>query len=163
MLSISELTARHAKSGKLEWIGIRPRRRAPLIMPESVQIELKGLKGDRTSSPSKRSVTLIQAEHLPVIAALCGHEKLDPAIFRRNLMVSHINLLSLRNKYFRIGETILEGTGICAPCSLMEKALGTGGYNAMRGHGGITAKVIKAGNVAIDDEVSLVLAEPDLK
>lgn len=54
---------------------------------------------------------------------------------------------------FRIGGAILRGTGICAPCSRMEETLGPGGYNAVRGHGGITAEVVQPGTISIGDAV----------
>ena len=101
-------------------------------------------------------MTLLQAEHLPVIAALVGRGEIDPALLRRNLVVSGINLLALVAAEFAVGPVRLLGTGRCHPCSRMEEALGPGGYNAMRGHGGITALVLEPGVLAIGDPVRLV-------
>jgi MOSC domain-containing protein YiiM len=113
-----------------------------------------GLAGDRYATDGKRQVTLIQAEHLPVVAALLGwSEPPDPALVRRNLVVAGINLVALKGARFRVGGALLEGTGACHPCSRMEEALGAGGYSAMRGHGGLTARVIQGGMVAVGDAV----------
>lgn len=98
-------------------------------------------------------MTLIQAEHLPVIATLSNRTDVDPALLRRNLVVSGINLLGLRKTRFRVGTALLQGTGPCAPCSRMEEALGAGGYTAMRRHGGITASVLEPGHVKVGDPV----------
>jgi MOSC domain-containing protein YiiM len=120
----------------------------------------RGLEGDRFAGGehSKRQVTLIQYEHLGVVAALLERERIDPALLRRNLVVSGINLLALNRAQFRIGATVLLGTGPCHPCSRMETQLGPGGYNAMRGHGGITAQVIESGIIRVGDAVSLLSA-----
>ncbi len=142
--------------GNVEWIGVRPARGAAMLVLDCVQIDLQcGLQGDRFNgrAGNPRQVTLIQQEHLQVIAACLGRDGITPELLRRNIVVSGINLLALKHKIFRIGDAVLEFSGLCHPCSKMERQLGAGGYNAMRGHGGITARVHAAGLVRLDDEV----------
>lgn len=149
MQTIATLVTQFAKAGKVEWIGIRPARKEPLIALPRANINFTGIEGDHRKKPGKRTLTLIQAEHLPAIASLCANETspIDPARLRRNIVVSGISLLGLRNREFRVGSALLRGTGLCAPCSRMETELGHGGYNAMRGHGGICAEVLEEGEV----------------
>jgi MOSC domain-containing protein YiiM len=145
------------RAGMVDWIAVRPARREPMIVVDAVEAQVgKGLTGDRFrgGSTSKRQVTLIQAEHLLVIARLLGTERVDPALLRRNIVVSGINLLALIGTRFAIGGVTLEGTGGCHPCSRMEEAFGPGGYNAVRGHGGITARVIDGGPIRLGDAVT---------
>lgn len=142
--------------GQVEWIGVRPSRGVPMVALEEVSVNLDGgLEGDRFRgrAGSARQVTLIQQEHLSVIASCLQHETVTPELLRRNIVVSGLNLLALKDKTFHIGEVILEFTGLCHPCSKMEKQLGAGGYNAMRGHGGITARVLHAGLIRVGDSV----------
>jgi MOSC domain-containing protein YiiM len=144
--------------GRVEWIGIRPARGAPMITLETVLIGLdQGLEGDRFSGSTgnPRQVTLMQQEHLDVIAACLHREPIPPSLLRRNIVVSGINLLALKDKSFHIGEAILEFSGLCHPCGKMERLLGAGGYNAMRGHGGIIARVRRAGLVRLNDVVRI--------
>ena len=153
---IKELIQNLPQTGKLLWIGVRPERKKALQSVQSVEIsEEAGLVGDHYAAKSKkRQVTLIQQEHLDAVSSFLVKE-VGPELTRRNLVVQGINLFALRNVQFKIGEVILEGTGYCHPCSRMEENLGAGGYNAMRGHGGITAKVIKGGLIKTGDQVIL--------
>ncbi len=196
MKSIHEFRRTIARAGTLEWIGLRPARRAEMVAVTEAEAQaLVGLIGDHgkqaparikalmteeeepittgytppvIGGQGRRQVTLIQAEHLPVIAALSGlnlsslnlsslgtlgETGVPPELLRRNLVVSGISLLALKDQRFRVGEVILEGTGECHPCSRMEENLGLGGYNAVRGHGGITARVITGGRIKLGNIV----------
>ena len=92
-----------------------------------------------------------------MVAQILGKSEITPELLRRNIVVSDINLLTLKHQQFQVGEVMLETTGICAPCSRMEENLGAGGYNSTRGHGGITAKIIQGGQIKIGDVVRLAL------
>jgi MOSC domain-containing protein YiiM len=153
METIEELTGRFPRAGRVEWIGLRPARMAPVVVVPATRALRTGLEGDRREKEGLRAVTLIQAEHLPAIAALAGLASVDPALLRRNLVVSGINLLALKGHSFRVGSAVLKGTDICAPCSRMEAALGPGGYNAMRGHGGLCAAVLEEGAIAVGNDI----------
>ena len=155
-VSLADLLATLPQQGVLRWIGLRPARREELsIVDKATLCTDSGLLNDRYAGRSgKRQVTLIQHEHLQAIAALLHRDHIDPALLRRNLAVSGINLLALKGKQFKIGHATLEFTGLCHPCSRMEELFGAGGYNAMRGHGGITARVVAGGDIALDDAVT---------
>ncbi len=160
MQTINDLKQRFVRPGQLEWIGMASRRLAAIESVSAANVAVgTGIEGEHHASGignSKRQVTIIQHEHLPAIARLSGRETVAPELLRRNLVVSGINLVALKDKRFRIGEVLLEGTGPCAPCSRMEENLGPGGYNAMRGHGGITCVVLEAGWITVGNEVTYV-------
>jgi MOSC domain-containing protein YiiM len=154
MRTLSDLMGEFPRCGRVEWIGLRSERRGHMNTPQQVSAEGGRLLGDRYQGRSgKRAVTLLQAEHLPVIASLLGVDAVLPSQLRRNLIVSGINLLALRGRRFQIGTVELEGTGPCAPCSRMEETFGPGGYNAVRGHGGITARIVGSGSIRVGDAV----------
>ena len=152
---LGRLFAQFPRAGRVDWIGLRPARDVAMReMLEAVAVAGLGLVDDRYASGSgKRGITLIQAEHLPVIAALAGHAEVAPAHLRRNLVVSGIPLVALKGRRFRIGDVLLEGTDPCDPCSRMEDALGPGGYNAMRGMGGLCARILEGGTLRVGDAV----------
>ena len=164
--TIQTLTQHFSQTGRVEAIFLRPARDVPCTaVASTTAIAGKGLEGDRTANTTSRSpmgsnrqVTLIQAEHLKVISALLGRE-VQPALLRRNLVVSDLNLIAAKSLFKAqplhvcIGDVILEITGACEPCSKMERILGHGGYNVMRGHGGVTARVIRGGQIHYGDTV----------
>ena len=143
-------------NGTLRWIGLRPAHGAVMQIVEAVEaIADRGLVGDRAAG-GNRQVTLVQAEHLPVIAGFLGLPAVSPLQLRRNLVVEGINLVALSKLRFSIGEVILVGTGPCAPCSKLDELIGRGGFQAVRGHGGITAKIEHGGTIRVGDRVWVV-------
>ena len=212
MLDLRSVTQNFPSPGRLDTIFLRPARRVAVQSVDQAQVVAgRGLVGDRTgdrlrpasmnlagtTTGGKRQITLLQAEHLPVIAALLqnnirgavagdffgdiangvagpagdserNHHALA-ALLRRNLVVSGLNLLAARSLFknqplmLRIGaDLLLELTGPCDPCTRMEEALGTGGYNAMRGHGGMTARVLQGGMLKVGDAVVCFSAQTPL-
>lgn len=164
MKSLAALRAPPFTVGRIELIVVRgdPRLPARSIARTFARAGI-GLADDRLglrgeAELSTRQVTLIQNEHLAVIAKLARLDSVDAARLRRNLVVSGINLLATKNARLRVGEALLEIVGPCHPCSRMEGAIGPGGYAAMRGHGGVTARVLESGAIAVGDTVAALAA-----
>jgi MOSC domain-containing protein YiiM len=100
MKTIRDLNKPPQIEGRVESIIVRgsPRERATTVAG-TVALAGIGLADDRLrhlgeSELPTRQVTLIQAEHLPVIAGLARVEPIDPIGLRRNLVISGINLLA---------------------------------------------------------------------
>ena len=168
MVDLRELSQRFAAEGRVEAILLRPARHGPVILATEARAEPgRGLVGDhrantvRTGEQArKRELTLFQSEHLDLVARWCGLDSLEPSRLRRNLVVSGINLLSMRSPFpdlnieWAVGNEVrIEITGSCDPCSRMEDELGPGGYNALRGHGGMTARILAGGVLRVGDSV----------
>lgn len=144
------------RPGRLAWIGLRTVRRGPVSVVESAAVSPEaGLVGDRYGGRAggKRQVTLIAREDLAALAGFLGRDEVSPVALRRNLLTEGVNLLALKARYVGVGEAVLEITGECHPCSRMEEELGPGGYNALRGRGGLTARVVRAGVIRLGDPV----------
>ena len=162
--NLRDLTAQFCQLGSLDAIYLRPARG---VLAQHTNIAVaqtgRGLQGDRSTLAGKidgkRQVTLMQAEHIVVLEKLLN-KPIDAALLLRNLVVSGINILAAKSLFkdqimhLTIGKIVLEITGPCEPCSKMEAVLGKGAYNAMRGHGGVTAKVMVGGELKVGDLVS---------
>lgn len=146
--------------GRLEWIGLRPARRAPMLpVPDALALADLGLEGDHRCEKrpgSGRQVTLLSREFMQQIAHFLGRrDAIAPELLRRNLVVSGINLHALRYQRFRIGAALFEANALCHPCSRMEQALGRGGVAAMLGHGGLCCRILEGGPVVLGDAVTV--------
>jgi MOSC domain-containing protein YiiM len=155
--------ARDLPPGRLDWIGLRPARREAMQPVAAVTaVAGRGLEGDHRSTKtpgSGRQVTVISREFIAQTAHFLRRDGIDPALLRRNLVVSGINLHALRHQRFTIGEVLLEAGALCHPCSRMESALGKGGVAAMLGHGGLCCRILRGGMLRVGD--SVVVSAPD--
>jgi MOSC domain-containing protein YiiM len=154
---LAELLNAEMRAGVVEWIGLRLQRRGPVSVVESAVLDAQaGMIGDHYNNPKRgtRHVTLIQREDLTAIASYLD-QVVTPEQLRRNIVMRGVNLLALKDKRFRLGEALLEMTGECHPCSRMEETFGAGGYNAVRSHGGITARVLESGIVRLGDKLTV--------
>ena len=79
---------------------------------------------------------------------------------RRNLLVSGINLASLRWSTFAVGEVVLRGTMPCDPCARMQELLGPGGYAAMFDMGGLCTAIVETGTIRVGDAVRRLSFNP---
>src|SRR5262245_40250504 len=103
-MEFKELLSTIPQTGQVRWIGVRPARLAPLTVVNEVEVdEQQGLTGDRYDGGKTRArqVTLIQFEHLRAMAEILKRDEIDPGLLRRNIVVSGINLRSLKDKYFQ--------------------------------------------------------------
>ena len=160
-LEMKELLQTMPQIGVVEWIGVRPARREPIQILDQAEVNEQGLVGDRYNGPADgdRMITLIQQEHISAVASILAQDSIAPALLRRNIVVSGINLQALKKNEMQIGDAVLFVTGNCPPCSRMEENLGPGGYNAMRGHGGVTARVVSGGTIKIGSQIRLMPAK----
>ncbi|MGI3776198.1 MAG: MOSC domain-containing protein [Janthinobacterium lividum] len=152
---LSRLLRAPMRPGIVRWLAVRPARRGAMAAQETLRLDpTQGVEGDHYSSATsgQRHVTLISDTDLDAIGRFLGAAAM-PEQLRRNIVVAGINLHALKGWRLRIGGAVLEATGACHPCSRMEQTLGTGGYNAVRGHGGITARVLSPGIVRLGDTV----------
>lgn len=153
------------KPGTLRWIGLRTRRKGEVAVVDSaIALQDLGLEGDHRCDKtpgSARQVSLISTEFIAQIEHYSGHSPIDPALLRRNLVIEHLNLNAVRHQRFRIGEAIFQATALCHPCSRMDEAVGPGTVAAMLGYGGLCARVLASGRIAVGDKVEVLAAEPE--
>jgi MOSC domain-containing protein YiiM len=128
---------------------------------ESVEaVADRGLRGDRYFRPADADgpgveVTLIEREALD--AATRDYDvSLPPGAHRRNVVTNGVPLNHLVGRRFRVGDAVVEGTGLCEPCAHMESLAVDGAREALVHRGGLEASIVETGDVAVGDDISPV-------
>lgn len=147
--------------GTVEEIYIAPEGSAAMEQVVEIEtVEGRGIAGDRycegngywTGLDYVCEITLIPAENLDHIEKELGvHVKNGE--HRRNIVTRDLELDELRGKRFRIGETVLEYDRPRPPCKHVQDLTEPGMTRALKGRGGICARVVKAGRIQTTDAI----------
>jgi MOSC domain-containing protein YiiM len=123
-----------------------------------------GLKGDRYCAGTGHwsrfgrvcEVTFIAAEDLDDIERGTG-VGVKNGEHRRNVVTKRISLKTLRRgERFRVGEVVFEYQGPRSVCRYIERVTESGMTQALKGRGGICARVIETGTVRMGDEIEVL-------
>jgi len=129
---------------------------------EVTTVEGCGIEGDRycegtgfwTDYGDVCQVTLIEGEDLDFIENELGISVKDGQ-HRRNIITRGVRLLDLRRKRFRVGEVLLEFDRSRPPCRHVQDLSEPGMTRALKGRGGICARVVEAGQIRAQDAIAV--------
>lgn len=149
--------------GVVEGIFITGRGSAAMQRVEEVRtIEGCGIEGDRYCEGTGYwmaygdvcEVTLISSEDLDFIRDEIGL-RVKNGEHRRNIITRGVDLEALRGKRFRVGETVLEYDRPRPPCRHVQDLTEPGMTRALKGRGGICARVVQAGHIKAQDVIEI--------
>jgi MOSC domain-containing protein YiiM len=141
------------QSGAVEAIFIALERSAPTEARQSVRaVPGHGLEGDRHFHRDNHDLTLVEAEAVEALAREHGIE-LGQGEPRRQVVTRGISLNDLVGKRFSVGGVECEGEELCHPCRHMEKLTEPGVLKGLVNRGGLCARVLGEGEIAVGDPV----------
>ena len=110
----------------------------------------KGIIGDRFfdyKPDYKGQITFFSREVYEGLCHLFNLVKVPPSVFRRNVIVEDVDLNELIGKEFEIQGIRFLGTVEATPCYWMNGAVAEGAEEAMKGRGGLRAKILTSGTL----------------
>jgi MOSC domain-containing protein YiiM len=124
-----------------------------LSVPEAECVAGSGLVGDRffAYKPGyKGQITFFAKEVFDALCLGLGLESKEPSLVRRNVLTCGVDLNGLIGKTFCIQGVLFEGTEECRPCYWMDTAIAPGAETALRGRGGLRAKILTSGRLRVN-------------
>ena len=123
----------------------------PLLEVSEIEcVAGQGIRGDRFfgfKPDYKGQITFFAFETYLDVCRKLGIQERPPAVFRRNVITRGADLNSLVDRDFEIQGVRFFGTSECSPCHWMNQAFGAGAENALRGHGGLRARILTDGRL----------------
>tara|TARA_B100000927_G_scaffold176758_1_gene142410 strand:- start:42 stop:488 length:447 start_codon:yes stop_codon:yes gene_type:complete len=119
----------------------------------------KGIVNDRyyeNFKEKKEQITLIELEHINNFNNQIKRN-IDAKDFRRNIIVSNINLNELINKEIKINDVTLKIHEICQPCKYLQDKLKIPGLVKMLvNKSGVRAEILSSGSLSVGDVIKIM-------
>jgi MOSC domain-containing protein YiiM len=116
----------------------------------------RGIEGDRFfdyKKDYKGQITFFAAEVFEALCEKLGVAGKSAAELRRNVITRGVDLTALYDREFEVQGVRFLGMGECTPCYWMDQAIGPGAEAALKGRGGLRAKILSDGKLAVDAAV----------
>jgi MOSC domain-containing protein YiiM len=146
--------------GKIEAINISNLSEANTFYINQAYLEKgKGIVNDRyyeNFKEKKEQVTLISLEEINAFNNQVN-QNIEPKDFRRNIIVSGIDLNKLIDKQIKINQVILKIHEICQPCKYLQDRLSLPSLvKLLVNKSGVRAEIIKSGNLSVGDTIKKI-------
>lgn len=126
----------------------------PIVAVEQVEcLAGRGIWGDRFfdfKDGYKGQITFLSGEVFDDVCRQVGAVGKSPGVTRRNVITTGVDLNSLVGASFEIQGLRFEGVCECSPCYWMNGAIGPGAEEALRGRGGLRARILSDGWLRVD-------------
>jgi MOSC domain-containing protein YiiM len=119
-----------------------------LAVPEVECVAGRGLRGDRFfdyKPDYKGQVTFFDGAIYDELCIVFDVHDIAPSAFRRNVITRGVDLNSLIGVEFAIQGVRFLGCAECTPCYWMDRAFAPGTEAALKGRGGLRAKILTDG------------------
>lgn len=110
----------------------------------------RGLRGDRFFDYKENyrgQVTFFAHEVYEELGRVLGVAHRSPLVFRRNIITRGLPLNDVIGGRFLLGGVLFEGVEECRPCAWMDEAFAPGAEQALRGRGGLRARILTDGTL----------------
>lgn len=127
----------------------------PMIEKQAVRVvKGMGIEGDRFFNfreNYKGQITFFQWEVYRKLSSSLRAKNKDVSAFRRNVIVSGIDLNEWIGRTFYIQGLRFLGMEECRPCYWMDSAFSPGAEEALKGRGGLRASILDTGELKVND------------
>ena len=154
-------------SATVENIFITKTRREQPHQIEAAKLEAgKGIVGDRYHERALEFLAVgdsVPANHISLISKeeLAGflehnNAEIDYADFRRNVLISGIDLRGLIGKHFTLGSALCQGIEDCDPCAFLAATVHRSVIPELKEKAGLRAIILEDGDLKIGDTITLI-------